>query len=203
MQALDIIANRAMELEKERDLSFVFGYEEALGYTVGTLVRDKDGVSAAVAVADLAEACRARGGSLLSERDAMWRRHGLYVSRQVSLVLKGAEGAQRMATMMNDVRRAPPSAVAGLEVIAVQDFLSGTRTPTTGPATTLAFPASNVIALEIAGGHRIMLRPSGTEPKIKFYFDVRATVGPNESIESARDRATRTADDLALALGPR
>ncbi len=182
------IANRAMELERDRGLRFVCGYEEALGYTVGTLVRDKDGVSAAVLMAEMAAWCRSRGRTLLDERDQMWRRYGLFLSRQVSVVLPGAEGAARIGEVMDAVRAAPPEAVGGLEVAAVSDLLAGRRVPEDGPAEDLGFPPSNVLILDLCGGHRIMLRPSGTEPKIKLYFDVRVDVGQGESTADARSR---------------
>ena len=90
------IANRAMERESE-GARFVFGYEEALGYTVGTLVRDKDGIGTAVVMADMAAWCRSRGKTLLDELEDAWRRYGMYLSRQVSKVLPGSEGAEQIA----------------------------------------------------------------------------------------------------------
>jgi len=166
------IANDAMRLEREQGLHFVFGYEEALGYTVGTLVRDKDGISGAAVMADMAAWCKSRGRTLLDERDEMWRRYGLYLSRQISVVLPGAEGADRIDAIMEGVREKPPTRLGPLEVVATSDLLSGTRKPRDGAPTELDFPPSNVMILDLEGANRVMLRPSGTEPKIKFYFDV-------------------------------
>src|SRR5690606_18319918 len=88
------IANRALERERS-GARFVLGYEEALGYTIGTLVRDKDGIATAVVVADMAAWCKSRGRSLLDELEAAWRRYGMFLSRQVSKVLPGTEGARK------------------------------------------------------------------------------------------------------------
>ena len=194
------IANRAIELERDRGLHFVFGYEEALGYTVGTLVRDKDGVSAAVTMAEMAAWCRSEGRTLLGERELMWRRYGMYLSKQVSVVLPGAEGAERISAIMDAVRREPPLDLAGREVSATSDLLTGRRTRRDGPPEATGFPPSDVIILDLLGGHRVRLRPSGTEPKVKFYFDVRVDVKDTESIDDARARGQELLDTLAAAF---
>lgn len=181
------IANRAMELERAEDARFVLGYEEALGYTVGRLVRDKDGIGAAVVIADLAAWCRSRGETLLGEREATWRRYGMYLSRQISRVHPGADGAETIAAIMASVRAAPPSEVGGHPVARFLDLASGDS----------ELPRGNVISLELEGGHRVMLRPSGTEPKIKFYFDVRVEMTEGETVDAARARGDAILDALA------
>ncbi len=182
------IQNRGIELEQEEGLAFVFGYEEALGYACGTLVRDKDGISAAVVMADLAAFCRAQGMTLIDYREQCWRRYGLYLSDQVSIVLPGAEGAGRIRGMMETARAEPPATLGGLAVTAVQDFATRTRRAADGTETPLTFPSADVVVFEIDGGHRAMLRPSGTEPKLKMYFDVRVTMAEGESVEAAQRR---------------
>jgi len=182
------IANRAMELERHRGLSFVFGYEEALGYTVGTHVRDKDGISAALTMAEMAAWCRSSGRSLLDERERMWRRYGLFLSRQVSVMMPGAEGASAIAGVMERVRSSPPTEVASHAVTAFSDLLRATRYPAGGVVEKLHYPPSDVLMLELEGGHRVMLRPSGTEPKIKFYFDVRIALRQGEAVEDGQAR---------------
>ncbi len=195
------IANRAMELERSEGYRFVFGYEEALGYTVGPLVRDKDGIGAAAVMADMASWCRSKGATLLDERETMWRRYGLYLSRQVAVTHPGQEGAAKIAAIMDGVRRDPPTAIAGHAVEAVADLETGRRVVRGGEPTTLPFPPSNVILLEIEGGHRVMLRPSGTEPKIKFYFDVRVAVGADETVSSAHGRGEALLESLVDSFG--
>jgi phosphomannomutase len=192
------IANRAMVLEAE-GMRAVMGYEEALGYTVGDVVRDKDGVSAALVFADLAAWCKQRGTSVLGELDTMARRYGLYLSRQVSVTMKGQDGAAQIAAIMDAVRAAPPTKLGAHAVTAVVDLDRGTRTQG-NEVTKLALPPSNAIALELEGGHRVMLRPSGTEPKIKYYFDVVETVRSDEAIADARGRGEKVLGALVEAF---
>ena len=198
------IQNRAIELESAEGMRFVFGYEEALGYACGTLVRDKDGISAAAVMADLAAFCRTRGMTLIDYREQAWRRYGLYLSDQVSIVLPGLSGAEQIGAMMDRSRREPPSELGGLGVVAIQDFETRVRRAADGTETALTFPAANVVVFEIDGGHRAMLRPSGTEPKLKMYFDVRVTMGADESVDDAQRRGRallqRVVDDFRRAF---
>jgi phosphomannomutase len=172
------IADRAMTREREAGVRFLFGYEEALGYTVGDLVRDKDGVSAALLFAELASWCRERGQTVPDLLDEIFRRYGLFASRQKSLTLPGMEGMARIAGMMDRLRAAPPSAIGGSKVIRVADLREGMeRDLETGRTAPVGLPASNVLRFRLADGSRILARPSGTEPKIKFYFEVTESVG--------------------------
>ncbi len=192
------IANRALARERE-GARFVLGYEEALGYTVGALVRDKDGIGAAVVVADMAAWCKSRGRTLLDELEAAWRRYGMFLSRQISKVLPGTEGAQQIAAMMAKVRGAPVHELAGHRVQSVLDLGAGERR-SGGEVRPSGLPKGDVIALELEGDHRVMLRPSGTEPKIKLYVDVRVDVREGEPIADARARGEAVMDELAAAL---
>ena len=194
------IANRALELESDSEMRFVLGYEEALGYTVGSHVRDKDGVSTAVVVADLAAWCDNHGRTILDELETAWRRYGMFLSRQVSHVLPGADGARKIAETMDRVRAAAPKKIGSAAVTARSDLQSGERVARDGTKSALSYPRSNVLAYELEGGHRVMLRPSGTEPKIKFYFDAKIDVRPEESIAAAKERGAVTLDELAAGL---
>lgn len=182
------IQNRALELEAREGVRYVFGYEEALGYGVGTAVRDKDGISAAVAMVDMAAWCHSQGRTLIDELERAWRRYGMYLSDQVSVVLPGRDGAARIGEIMRAARRQAPASLGGCAVAAVQDFEAGVRRAADGQESALTFPPSDVVIFELDGGHRAMLRPSGTEPKVKFYFDVRIEVGEGEAIADARSR---------------
>lgn len=194
------IANRAMQLEAEEDARFVFGYEEALGYTVGELVRDKDGIGTAVVVADLAAWCRSRGRTLLDELEEAWRRYGMYLSRQVSRVHAGPAGAAEIASALRAVREAPPASIGGCRVVAWADLAEGRRRTTDGVETELSLPKSDVLSFELEGGHRVMMRPSGTEPKLKSYLDVRIDMGAGESVSAARARGEELLDRLEAWL---
>lgn len=193
------IANRAMELAASDNTRFVFGYEEALGYTVGDLVRDKDGVSAAMIFAELAAVLAARDEPLLAHLEGLYRRYGLYLSTQVNLVRKGVEGAAEIAAMMKRLREAPPAEIAGLRVVATCDYAAGVRRDASGERA-LTLPKSNVLAFELEGGCRVIARPSGTEPKAKFYVDVREQMKDGEPLAAAEARARATMERLGEAI---
>jgi phosphomannomutase len=192
------IANLALA-EKRNGLRFVMGYEEALGYTVGEVVRDKDGVGAALVVADMAAWCRARGTTLLGYLEEVQREHGLFVARQYNATLPGASGASIIQGVMAAFRGDAPARIGDHPVVATNDYLAQTRTEG-GATTPLTLPKSNVIAYELEGGSRVTLRPSGTEPKIKFYFELRDTPGQGEPMAEARARAGRRLDALEAAF---
>jgi phosphomannomutase len=187
------IANRALEVERAEGAAFVFGYEEALGYAAGSTVRDKDGISAGLLFADLAAWCRSRGTTAWGYLEEIQRRHGLFVASQRNFTFPGAEGVAVIARIMEGFRAAPPARIGGLEVVAVRDYLRS-----------LGLPPSNVIAYALADGSRVTLRPSGTEPKIKYYFERTEEPAESEAIAASaaqgRERLDRLADAfLALA----
>lgn len=182
------IANRALERERSESVQFVFGYEEALGYIVGTVVRDKDGISAGLVFADLAAWCESRGTTVLGYLEEIQRKHGLFVGAQRNFTFKGAEGAQTIARIMDGFRANPPARVGEYAVRSSKDYKKG-ESRAGGKVEKLTLPSSNVIAYELEGGHRVTLRPSGTEPKIKYYFELKETMGPGEPVAQARARA--------------
>ncbi|HEX3769324.1 MAG TPA: phospho-sugar mutase [Polyangiaceae bacterium] len=197
------IAQRAIALGRE-GFDFVFGYEEALGYCVGDVVHDKDGVSSAALAAEAAAVLRGRGLTVTDALDAIARRYGLFTSRQVSATRKGTAGLAAIRAMMDRLRASPPPSLAGDAVVAVADYERGSRRDArAGHAETetpLTLPKSNVVALELASGSRVIARPSGTEPKAKFYFDVRETVAPGEPVAAARTRAEAVLGRLVEAF---
>jgi phosphomannomutase len=174
------IANRALERERSESVQFLFGYEEALGYTVGTVVRDKDGISAALVFADLAAWCESRKTTVLGYLEEIQRRHGLFVGAQRNFTFKGTQGAQTISKIMEGFREAPPARIGDFAVQSIKDYKKpGAHT----------LPPSNVLAYELEGGGRVTLRPSGTEPKIKYYFELKETLGNGEPVAQARGRA--------------
>jgi phosphomannomutase len=172
------IANAAIEYEAATGGRFVMGYEEALGFSIGPLVRDKDGVSAAILFAELAAWNRARGKSVLEHLDDVYRRVGLFVTEQVSLTRPGASGLAEIREAMTRFRASPPRELAGHPIDQVIDLLRGEG----------GLPPSDVLVFKLAGGRRVIMRPSGTEPKLKSYYEVRVEVAPGESIAEARAR---------------
>jgi phosphomannomutase len=139
--------------------AFAFGYEEALGYLVGDTVRDKDGIGAALALLSLATRCRAQGTSLTEAYDALEAEHGVHLTEQVTVPAKAP--GQVMAAL----RAAAPAELGGEPVTAVSDLSGGTG----------ALPPADVLIYELAGA-RVVIRPSGTEPKVKAYIEVVAPV---------------------------
>ncbi len=173
------IANRAMDVEKTGGATFVFGYEEALGYTVGDVVRDKDGVSAAMMIAELVAFLASEGRTVHDELEAIARKFGLFVSGQINVVRKGTEGPREIAAMMDRIRAANVKTLGPFDVIEKTDFGAGAR----------GLSKTNMIAFDLRGGSRVIARPSGTEPKAKFYFDVCDRIGEGESLDAADARA--------------
>jgi phosphomannomutase len=172
------IGNAAMDFERSTGGRFVMGYEEALGYSVGPLVRDKDGVSACVIFAELVAWNRARGRTVLDHLDDIYRRVGLFVTEQVSLTKPGSEGIAEIRAAMMRFRSAPPTEVAGIAIEQIVDLSKGEG----------GLPPSDVLVFKLAGGRRIIMRPSGTEPKLKSYYEVRVPVAAGEPITAARSR---------------
>ncbi len=184
------IANAAMDLEAE-GWRFLFGYEEALGYTVGPVVRDKDGISAAVWFADLAAAEAERGRTVLDRLDDLWAEHGLWMSAQHGVMRPGADGAVEIAAAMGRLRTAMPAEVAGREVVRVTDFAEGAADRPRW------LPATNLIVLHLEDGSRVLARPSGTEPKLKLYAHVRGADDPG-AVQAEAGALVRA---LAAAIG--
>jgi phosphomannomutase len=194
------IANRAMDLKAERGWRFAFGFEEALGYTVGELVRDKDGISAAVIFAELVAVLRAKGTTVVAHLESLYRRYGLFTSSQVNLTRKGADGIAELKAIMAKLRKSPPMRIADDDVLAVRDYLAQVRTTNDGHKSALALPKSDVLGFELASGCRVIARPSGTEPKAKFYFDVREPMTAGEPLSAAEARAAEKGKRLADAF---
>jgi phosphomannomutase len=190
------IANAALAFEGR----FVMGYEEALGYSVGPLVRDKDGVSAAVLLLDLVASLKAKGQTLLDRLEEIYRTHGLFVTSQVSMVRPGAQGAAEIRAMMDAFRAAPPAQIAGDPVWRVRDLKDGTWVTRDGERGKLDLPSSNVLAWDLAGGGRVIVRPSGTEPKIKFYFEAREAFGEGDTLAAVRARAEAVLKQMSAEI---
>jgi phosphomannomutase len=193
------IQNRALELTAD-GLAFVFGYEEALGYATTSCVRDKDGISAALCLTALCTRLKAEGKTLIDARSELWRAHGLYAERHTSQRFEGSRAADEMRERMQRCRSQPPKALAGLPVQQLIDLQARTRTTRgrTSPWTEL--PPSNLLIFELEGGHRAMLRPSGTEPKLKYYVYARTEVQAEEPLEAAVTRGETRVSDITDEL---
>jgi phosphomannomutase len=194
------IANRALALEAAGDYRFVMGYEEALGYTVGGVTRDKDGIGAALVMAELAASLHAQGQSLLDRLRELRQAHGYWVSRQKSLTYPGREGMERIRGAMKTLRAARPTALGGVDVLEGWDL--GERLVWRGgdvePRTEV--PVTDALSFALEGDARVAVRPSGTEPKLKIYVDLAERWLPGESAAAVEARGYARADALVAAV---
>lgn len=155
------------------DGPFVMGFEEALGYSIGEVVRDKDGISATLLFLDLASNLKARGQTLWDALDRLDRKYGAHRSEQVAIKMDGADGAAAISGAMTALRKDPPAELAGSDVVLLRDLSTSIALDCkTGASTSVPLPPSNVLEFTLEDGSRILARPSGTEPKIKLYVEV-------------------------------
>ena len=163
----EVILNLEKNNEENR---YLFGFEESYGYLAGTYVRDKDAVVASMLVCEMAAFYKKQNKSLAEVIDGLYKEFGYYLNQTFSFEFEGAEGMQKMADMMTSVRNNIPGAVGDLKVVKVSDYQLKKETDLlTGAVEELFLPTSNVIALHLEGGNAVIIRPSGTEPKIKLY----------------------------------
>jgi len=155
------------------ELEHIGGGEESFGYLVGDFVRDKDAVTATLLVCEIAAQKKQEGGSLLTYLDAIFSKYGYFQEHLISIVKKGKRGAEEISEMMKNFRENPYSEIAGSKVIKMEDYqLSEAKDFTTNTSEAILIPKSNVLIYYTEDGSKIAMRPSGTEPKIKFYISV-------------------------------
>ncbi|MGX9460058.1 phospho-sugar mutase [Shewanella sp. A14] len=175
----------------QTDNQFLFAYEEALGYTIGNLVWDKDGLTALVAFAQLTAELAANNQTIWDKLEQIYRQHGFHLNAQVSIALK-ADTPNIGAYL----RENPPINIGGYVVISTDDLKSLQRTAADGSKQTIDLPSSDVLIYALEGGVRVIVRPSGTEPKIKCYYEVVETMLPTDSWQSAQARAEQAMSAL-------
>ena len=175
------IGGEILKLENNhQEDRFIFGFEESCGYLKGTYARDKDAVVASILVCELAADCKARGKSILDAMNELYSAYGYYLAHVTSLELTGADAMEKAAKIMSDLRNATPDSVGGIQVTQINDY--GSRTSTnckTGEVLPISLPKSNVLELILGDKGSVIARPSGTEPKVKFYYT--AVAGDKES----------------------
>jgi len=192
------IARAALDAEAE-GLAFVFGYEEALGYTVGPLVRDKDGIGAALRLAELARFLKGRGQTLAGRIDELLVAHGLFHPVQWSVSLPGLEGRRRIEAAMEALRSHPPERIGASPVLRVLDAATGEET-VEGKRRGIELPRADLLTFEAADGARLTARPSGTEPRIKFYLELVGEARDAAAVAPARARLERDGQALRGSL---
>ena len=187
------IISAGLGLESGGAGRFAFGYEEALGYSVGRTVRDKDGISAAVVMADLAAEEAARGRSPLDRLNDLWDEVGLWVSSQHSIVRTGPEGQAALLAAVDRVATRPPEQVLGIPITGMTDYRTGAdRRP-------LWLGAQDLVEMDLGDVGRILVRPSGTEPKLKIYVDLAGTTDPDHV--TAHLALSARAHSIAVEMG--
>lgn len=163
---------------------FLFAYEEALGYTLGTMVWDKDGLSALVGFAQLTAELVSKGQTIWDRLESIYRQHGFHLNSQVSIALKPT--TPNIGAYLRDN---PPQAIAGHKVVSTDDISVGKRLFADGSEEAINLPASDVLIYRLDNHARVIVRPSGTEPKIKCYYEVVETMHVNDTLASAQQRA--------------
>ncbi len=186
------LANVALGHEDEQH-RFLFAYEEALGYAAGGQVRDKDGLSALLAFAQMTEALSLEGKTVLDKLESLYRQHGLYLTGQRSIALQ--PGARPIGDLLRDN---PPAQIAGSPVIQTDDLSRGIRLFADGSEEDLDFPPSDVLIYRLENNARVVVRPSGTEPKVKCYYEVVEMVS-DEEFSMAMQRAESALSALTEA----
>lgn len=185
-------------LEKDgEDKRYIFGFEESYGYLAGSYVRDKDAVVGSMLICEMAAFYRTKGVSLLQAREAMYKKYGNYVHTQKSFQCEGASGMERMKEIMTGLRTDAPKEIGGLKVVSVADYVASEETDAaTGEKTVLTLPKSDVLAFKLEQGASVIIRPSGTEPKIKAYY---TTIG--ETRDEAAKLEEVISEDFKKILG--
>lgn len=167
------IGEKIKEFETSGEHTFLFGYEESYGYLVGDFVRDKDAVQACLVAAEVAAFYKSKGMTLYEGLLEVFEQYGYYQEGLESLTLKGKEGAEKIVSLLAQFREQPPTEAAGLRVDSVEDYQTSVRTYLEKESTEkIDLPKSNVLKYKLEDGSWFCLRPSGTEPKVKFYFGV-------------------------------
>ena len=180
------IAEKIQEFEEKHNHTYMMGFEESFGYLIKPFVRDKDAIQAVLVVAELAAYYRSRGLTLADGIEEIYKEYGYYAEKTISVTLSGVDGAEQIKAIMAKFRDNGPKEFNNTAITVVEDFKAQTSTATDGTVTALTTPPSDVLKYTLADGSWIAVRPSGTEPKIKFYI---AVVG-----ESNEDSQTKIAN---------
>lgn len=172
--------------------TYIFGFEESYGYLKGTYARDKDAVVATMLIAEMTLWCKENGSSLAEFMDGIYAKYGRYIEYVESVVMEGIDGSEKIAAIMDKLRTDTPTSIGGKKVMAVRDYETSVRTEIkSGTTEEILLPKSNVIYLELEDGNNFVVRPSGTEPKIKLYCLLRG-----KDSAAAEDLLAKVKDDI-------
>jgi phosphoglucomutase len=195
------IAEKIKELEGKKN--YVIGGEESFGLMIGSLIRDKDAVSAVALLCEMAAYEKSKGKTLFEKLIELYIQYGFFYESLISITKKGMNGQKEIADMMETYRLQPPAMLAGSSVVSLLDYqLQQATNLVTGEKTSIQLPKSNVLQFITADGSKISARPSGTEPKIKFYFSVQALLSSKEDFERVqaqlKDKISQIIGDMKL-----
>ena len=186
------VAAKIRQFERENSYKCIMGYEESYGCLVGDKVRDKDGIIALMLLSEAAAYYKKQGLTLWDNMQNMYKKYGYYQENQVSIVLEGADGAQKIKNMMENVRNNPPKAIGKYKILKFRDYLNGTiKDYNTEEINKVELPKSNVLYFELENDFWCCMRPSGTEPKIKFYMGA-----TGENIEDAKNKVNEVTEGM-------
>ena len=178
--------------EKGEEKRYIFGFEESYGYLSGGYVRDKDAVNASMLICEMAAYYRTQGISLIQARENLYNKYGVYYHTLHSFTFEGESGMIKMNDIMSQLRNNHPKEIAGYKVISCSDYkLSITKDIATGSETEIKLPKSNVLAVELEDNLKVVVRPSGTEPKIKTYYTAKAP-----TFDDAKEIESKLAEDF-------
>ena len=181
------IGEKVYRHETKGDKTFVFGYEESYGCLISDCVRDKDAVQASLMLCEAAAYYNTKGKTLLDVLSEIYAEHGFFLDALDNFAFKGIDGADRMAALLDGMRKDPPKAAGDVSVVEMEDYMSKTMADK-------GFPSSNVLRFLLSDGSWVAVRPSGTEPKCKFYFSVVAPDKAQAEKKLAVMKATFEAD---------
>lgn len=186
------IGEKIKESEETGKGTYIFGFEESYGYLKGTYARDKDAVVATMLIAEMTLWCKENGSSLAEFMDGIYAKYGRYIEYVESVVMEGIDGSKKIAAIMDKLRTDTPTSIGGKKVMAVRDYETSVRTEIkSGTTEEILLPKSNVIYLELEDGNNFIVRPSGTEPKIKLYCLLRG-----KDSAAAEDLLAKVKDDI-------
>ncbi|MBP5327404.1 MAG: phospho-sugar mutase [Bacteroidales bacterium] len=194
------IGSKIRELEGKE--TFIGGGEESYGYMIGDFVRDKDAVGACSMIAEIAAWALSQGKTFFDVLVDLYKEYGFYKEGLLSVVRKGKSGAEEIQQMMKDYRANPPKEINGSKVICLRDIKTlESKNMETGEVEKIDLPSSNVLQFFTADGNKVTVRPSGTEPKIKFYFGVKGELASKEGFDDTNAALDKKIDDIKKSMG--
>ncbi|HEP2323682.1 TPA: phospho-sugar mutase [Streptococcus pyogenes] len=190
------IAEKIQEFEEKHNHTYMFGFEESFGYLIKPFVRDKDAIQAVLLVAEIAAYYRSRGLTLADGIDEIYKEYGYFAEKTISVTLSGVDGAAEIKKIMEKFRENGPKQFNNTDIVLLEDFQKQTATKNDGTISNLTTPPSNVLKYTLADDSWIAVRPSGTEPKIKFYI---ATIG--DTLDIAQEKIANIETEINTFVG--